>query len=621
MSPDPSGGRAAASSSYASRGDIEPHGLKRTLTLALSFLALVVVIVLTRLPTLAEARTGRVPNMDELYMVDAGLSRALGVPGALIQWPGGPVKSFIVAWLPADFLVAQRFHVSRDLPVLYTQHVARQIEDPWRAVVASRWFVAIVSAIGFASLYGPLARRSGSGLLAAAAVLLLATCPLVWMRSSMALGDAVSWAFVAIGCAAAMSSRLSPSWSAATVGLTLGAALASKVTALIATPLPFFLLLQFQRGRARNVLLCIAAVPFGYALACPEGLAMPGAVLRGIVGNMASRPGGTPGLLNSLEALARGVPIWLLLLSVVALVGVLRARLWGVLLGALACLVLSVGSTIKASLIEAHYLTPMCIVCIVVVALGFSRDGLGAWLAGRVSERRLIASIVGVVAMIGLLAWHALSYRATYRDGIERYLPAQVVAKELRDKALSNGGAMPAIAVDVVVTNYLRDLQDYATREAAVEAARDGLADLGPLRTFVQRAGLDGRVVDSTYSWFNQFDQSMLAISQALFTWTPKEKGGYRIYVVVSDAGQAARSKALTPAQAGEMLERGQLAFVAIGQPLPGRVADRVLVRNRSIDGASDEARTINPEDGESRLWIYTRRGVAPATTAPATQP
>ncbi len=537
------------------------------------FLAITTVIFLTRLPGLWLAHPNRLLNDSELEMTFGALDRFLGVPSAILIWPAGTLHILAVPCFLADFFIR---HATSLSPTSFVAYLSEMYREPWHALLLVRLTVVLVSSLCFASLFAPFANLLGSRAASLMAMLSLATVPMLWSHSYMAVPDSVAFAFGSAALSPVLANPVGKK-QVAWAGVLAGLAVASKVTVV---PLLLFVVAvavsAFAGSKWRAILIFASSAFIGFSIGCPYIWTDPVRFVKTVIGNIA-RQGSPLGVTNALLTTVEVVPFWLLLGFLIGLVLLLKQRRWLTVAGALLTTVMTIKVVADAGVVFPRYWLPLAPVVTVIIAM--SMPILSNWVKIRLPENRydrlLTPTLLGLLVMGNVILY---SVR----------LPAELNEFKVLDEVSADLRALePQSKIIVPFDNFFyytvgksssESIQRLGDRCAAVMIEKQAVAE------FASKSRIPKDAILALPRVFDAQEQDFVA--QAAVMSYPGNHSGFDMRIWIKP-DLAARFGFLTPQEARAQFTNGEVDALIINEPLDGieptkRYANRWLLYVRS---------------------------------------
>lgn len=298
-------------------------------------IGLAAILIVLRLPVAFMANQGLIENIDELTMTFNTADRFLGVPHVTASWPGGTVQLITVPLIALQYIIQTNVHISANTLVAFFSDLYR---NPWPAIALTRAPIVIVSSLGIAMLYYPLAAVAKKANIIFMSILMVATLPFVWVHSQMATTDGMALGLV---CASAgVLGRPKTQARVQIAGALFGLALAAKVLYVLAIPILISLLIINTTSIKRDFVYFISFAVIGFVFACPYVWTDPIRYAKGLFGTSAKQ--GRPPNFQQLLAILFSSYTWpLMALYALGLADLLRKHKYAISIGVILTLLLS----------------------------------------------------------------------------------------------------------------------------------------------------------------------------------------------------------------------------------------------------------------------------------------
>ena len=298
-------------------------------------LAVAAVLVLLRLPAALMANQGLIIDFDEMTMTLNTADRFLGVPHVTTGWPGGTVQLITMPLMALAYLIQSHLDLSASSFIDYLANLYRY---PWHAIALTRAPVVVVSSLGIAMLWYPLAAITSKTWIRILAIILTATLPFVWTYSQMATTDGMALGMV---CASlGILGRKGTPHRPMIAGALFGLGIASKVTYLLSAPFIIAILILNSEKLKKELLSFASFATLGFIFACPYVWTDPIRYAKGVLG-MSAKQGVRPTFGQLFELFTRVSTIPFLGLYGLGLARFAKRRQTTLLLGAIATWLLS----------------------------------------------------------------------------------------------------------------------------------------------------------------------------------------------------------------------------------------------------------------------------------------
>jgi hypothetical protein len=528
--------------------------------IALEVAGVAALILLTRVPALLLFDRSVLFNTDELELTFAALDRFLGVPSNVLIWPAGTMQMLAVPLFGIDFVVSSGLRPS---PTAYAAYFSHTYRAPWHALALIRWSVALLSSVGFAALYVPftrLLRSRTTGLLAA---LFLATTPVVWLHSHVAMLDAITFGFACASMAVLLRSEVRER-DIVVAGLLAGLAVASKVTVIPLMPFVAGILVQRRPGGLwRAVLLFGGAAALGFMVGCPYIWTDPVRLAKTVYGN-ATRAGTPLGLARTLRMAADVVPVWLWGLLVLAAIWCLRQRQFWILGGTLATVLGTIYLVSRSGIVFPRYLLPIVPVAAVLGTLALGREQGAGW-------ERAIAQRLRIAPVAAFLALVVVANMVVYARSLPREMGTMVAAVDVARVV----GGLPDGTRVAIPWDVFRHVAASASSESLGRLGRgcgEAFVDGTAVADFTSRRGVPRSAVAAVPRVFDEEEQAFLA-AMAVMSSDPTIQGiDLRVW---AKPELAPRFGFLTQREALAMFEAGELDAVVVNDVPSGYAPER----------------------------------------------
>jgi len=358
-------------------------------------------------------------DIDEHELILSCIDRLLGIPSTSLAWPATTWQMISLISILVDFITSGP-ELSKENISIYVAHLYR---DPGPIINTLRLLSSIVFSVSFALLYIPFKIISSSSIAAITGVIAIGTLPLCLSLSLIVTGDALSLSFVAMGFSLyflTVQKKNRPSLC----GFIFGAAIATKITALLA--LPFMILLIGDR-RVRNGTFQVDVRQFIFWLAIsfcffnPYIWSDPLRFLKSVIGNLMRTGYGD----LHLQELTFHTFLWIFFATLGA-IGLFRKGYYMLFAGCLlsASILLSV-FFFSVPLIRSRYLSPLIIPMGLLFTMGLaiatSKDHKN-WKSascGRISYL-FPGSVLVIILILNFLELsHLIAARQAFADSIK----------------------------------------------------------------------------------------------------------------------------------------------------------------------------------------------------------
>ena len=538
---------------------VEPSGWR-----TLGWVLLVALLVLLTRAWLVPIATNPIRNLDEVILFNGALDPWTGSPATNLVWPGGVLRLIVWAALPVDFLVHTGIKPVSQMPDAFATFLGNVLRDPLRGVNALRWVVVAITSLGFATVFAPIRRESGSIIAGVLGVLVLVAVPLVWQRSLTAVPDTVSWSLATAAFALAAGrkgpagrSLARPAWA----GLLAGIALGSKLTSLYLVPLVVVAAMHRSGRKLTSLVLCLALIPVGFYLVVPYVVSDPVRLAKTILGSAVIRPG-SPGWANVAHYYLGGVPVWITLIGLAGFVAAAIRRAWWAVVAAILCGAVVLATTLRTPQLFDHYFTP---ISVLAVFLGFAYlpAPLRRWTTGRGGVRAAVAAVLAIAFVaIGWLSFRA--ERALDRGQTERYAGVFEGSKFVLSKGPTGTILVP---LDQSVA-YLRGASPASLRALADagEAAALGGKSVEPL---LLRSRFGPTAAAAMGSVANEDERATAARYRMMAAAPADAPPGYALKLFATDPELVRRFGLMTVEKATELFRDGGASVLVLPEPDP----------------------------------------------------
>lgn len=510
-------------------------------------IVLTVAVFATRLPTIIGQSKYYIHNTDELSMTLATADRFLGVPYIHSAWPAGTLQMATLPAIAADFALGADGKINI---ATFADYISRLYRDPWHMLRMQKLIVAALASFGIAAFASAVARAFGKQSIGILAALVVATAPVFWIYSGMAVADAISIGLLCIACWMSVGMREYPhKW--AVIGGVFGLAVASKLSVVLAAP--FLVALYFwdpAPKRKYDIVPSALGVACGFGLACPYAWIEPVRFMKTVLAN--SMRSGTPlGLSGSINFIGIHLGWGAAFLALIGIFGLGVRRKFKLLFGVLGSLVCVVLVVSRAGVVYDRYVLPLVVPLAFAAAEGC--DWISAGLAKLSAQRFKVYPMLGLTAIA--LAVGLQNTTAYFHDLRRR--AAELERSEQVFQGIQQ--ADPKTPVLIFFTPYILTRMAEQMSRGSLEGMANNISrDSGNILLMTGASGLDATTASVFGNNLNGWEQVLGARLRAMAV-TAKMDGGRILFW--SEPWLAQRFGFYTKDQAQVFFDRSESAL------------------------------------------------------------